>query len=80
MEDISILPATEAPAELPLPRRTTARQRKAAGRNGAKSLGLVTVEGKKRVSRNAIKHGLATQSLLTPDIPLPGESPTVFST
>ncbi len=38
------------------------------------SLRPVTAEGKKRVSRSAIKHGLATQSLRTPDILLPGES------
>ncbi len=78
MEDISILPATQAPPDPPLPRHTTARQREAARRNGAKSLGPVTAEGKRRVSQNAIKHGLSTQSLLTPDILLPGESPDRF--
>ena len=78
MEDISILPAMEAPAHPPVPRHTTERQRETARDNGAKSLGPVTAEGKQRVSQNAIKHGLSTRSLLTPDILLPGESPDRF--
>ena len=68
----------EAPAHPPVPRHTTERQRQTARDNGAKSLGPVTAEGKQRVSQNAIKHGLSTRSLLTPDILLPGESPDRF--
>ena len=78
MEDISILPAMEAPAHPPVPRHTTERQRETARNNGANSRGPVTAEGKQRVSQNAIKHGLSTRSLLTPDILLPGESPDRF--
>ena len=68
----------EAPAHPPVPRHTTERQRETARDNGTKSLGPVTAEGKQRVSQNAIKHGLSTPSLLTPDILLPGESPDRF--
>ena len=77
MEDLTT-PAVTKPATPPAPRRATERQRAAARRNGAKSRGPVTAEGKTRVSQNAVKHGLATQSLLTPDILLPGESPDRF--
>ena len=78
MEAISIPQAMEVPAHPPVPRNTTERQRETARNNSAKSLGPVTAEGKQRVSQNAIKHGLSTRSLLTPDILLPGESPDRF--
>ena len=42
------------------PRPRTPAQIEASRRNGARSRGPVTEEGKARASRNAFKHGLAT--------------------
>jgi hypothetical protein len=51
------------------PRPRTARQRAASARNGAKSRGPHTPQGKLRSSRNAVTHGILSKDLL-----LPGES------
>ncbi len=53
----------------------TGKQREAARRNGAKSRGPKTAEGKAVSSRNALRHGLASQSVL-----LPHESQDEFDT
>ena len=49
---------------------TSERQRKANRRNGAKSLGPVSAEGKYRSSQNARKHGLSSADVLPIDHPL----------
>jgi hypothetical protein len=46
-------------AAIPSPRPRTPAQIEAARRNGARSRGPVTAEGKARASRNALKHGLS---------------------
>jgi len=46
---------------------TSERQRKANRRNGAKSLGPVSAEGKYRSSQNARKHGLSSADVLPID-------------
>jgi len=49
---------------------TSERQRKASRRNGARSLGPVSAEGKYRSSQNARKHGLSSADVLPIDHPL----------
>jgi len=49
---------------------TSERQREANRRNGAKSLGPVSAEGKYRSSQNARKHGLSSAAVLPIDHPL----------
>ena len=57
-----------------VPRPRSEAQRLAARRNGARSRGPVTAEGKARAARNALRHGLcAAETLL-----LPGEDPNAF--
>ena len=52
---------------------TSAKQRKASQRNGRKSRGPTTAEGKTHSRMNALKHGLDAQTLI-----LPGEDDAVF--
>src|SRR4029453_1371963 len=65
-------PMTAAPAcSSPCPRSPA--QIEASRRNGARSRGPVTAEGKARASRNALKHGLATLHHLVLEDEAPSE-------
>jgi len=57
--------STVAPAGASPPRRSPA-QSEASRRNGARSRGPVTAEGKARASRNALRHGLCSTRSLAP--------------
>jgi hypothetical protein len=61
------------PAVAPSPRPRSPVQAEAARRNGARSHGPVTAEGKRRSSANALKHGLAALHHLVLDDEDPGE-------
>jgi hypothetical protein len=63
---------TLAPPHHP-PRPRSPAQREAARRNGARSKGPVTAEGKARSARNALRHGLCSPAIL-----FPGEDPAHF--
>jgi len=63
---------TLAPPHHP-PRPRSPAQREAARRNGARSKGPVTAEGKARASQNALRHGLCSPAIL-----FPGEDPAHF--
>jgi hypothetical protein len=56
------------------PRPRSPAQIEASRRNGARSKGPVTAEGKARASRNAFRHGLCAEQLLAP-----GEDPAAFA-
>jgi hypothetical protein len=56
------------------PRPRSPAQIEASRRNGARSKGPVTAEGKSRASRNAFRHGLCAEQLLAP-----GEDPAAFA-
>ena len=49
---------------MPEPRPRTPAQIEASRRNGARSKGPVTQEGKARASRNAVRHGLTAMTHL----------------
>ena len=58
---------------MPKPRPRSPAQIEASRRNGAPSRGPVTVEGKGRASRNALKHGLAAMYHLVLEDEAPSE-------
>lgn len=47
---------------------TSEKQRKANAENAKKSTGPITDEGKKKISQNALTHGLTSSSLMNPSI------------
>lgn len=55
--------------------KRTAKQAEAARRNGAKSHGPITLEGKARSSQNALKHGITAR-----DVVLGTEDPQIYAT
>jgi hypothetical protein len=61
---------------MPEPRPRTPAQIEASRRNGARSKGPVTAEGKARASRNALKHGLTATHHLVPRTRSPTTSTT----
>jgi len=65
--------STVAPAGASPPRRSPA-QSEASRRNGARSRGPVSPEGKARASRNALRHGLCSTRSLAP-----GEDAAAFA-
>jgi hypothetical protein len=64
---------TAEPAIQPVPRPRSPAQIEASRRNGARSKGPVTAEGKARASRNALKHGLAALHHLVLEDEAPSE-------
>ena len=62
-----------SPAAVPRPRSEA--QRLASRRNGARSRGPVTAEGKARAARNALRHGLCSADTVL----VPGEDPSEFA-
>ena len=58
---------------MPEPRPRTPTQIEASHRNGARSHGPVTTEGKARASRNAFKHGLCAMRHLVREDELPDD-------
>src|SRR3954462_7285596 len=58
---------------MPDPRPRSPAQIEASRRNGARSRGPITAEGKARASRNALKHGLAALHHLVLEDEAPAE-------
>ena len=58
-----------------IPRPRSEAQRLASRRNGARSRGPVTAEGKARAARNALRHGLCSAETVL----VPGEDPSEFA-
>src|SRR3954465_14756931 len=65
---------------MPDPRRPTPAQIAASRRNGARSRGPVTPEGKERASRNALKHGLTALHHLVLDDEVPDALEALIAT
>ena len=59
-----------------MPAARTPAQTLASRRNGARSKGPVTAEGKARASRNALKHGLSAMEHLVLEDEVPTTSRT----
>ncbi len=71
---IEFLPFDTARCSLSIPAKSSQRRIEANRRNARKSTGPHTFAGKRRASRNALKHGLCSTSSC-----LPGECPATYA-